>query len=45
MLKLLFEHGAKLDIRDTLWNATPLGWAVHTGKSSAEAFLRSIGAP
>ena len=29
MMKLLVERGARLDARDTLWNGTPLGWAVH----------------
>lgn len=43
MLKLLVEHGARLDIRDTLWRGTPLDWAVHEGKASAEAYLRSVG--
>ena len=45
MLQLLVEHGARLDIRDTLWNATPLGWAIHTKKPGAEAYLRSVMAP
>lgn len=43
MLRLLVEHGARLDIRDTLWNATPLGWAIHTKKPAAEAYLRTAG--
>jgi peptide-methionine (S)-S-oxide reductase len=28
-VKVLVEAGAKLDIRDRLWNASPLGWAEH----------------
>jgi ankyrin repeat protein len=44
MLKLLIERGARLDIHDTGWDGTPLGWAIHGGKSAAEAYLRSIGA-
>lgn len=44
MLQLLVERGARLDVRDTLWNGTPLGWAIHTKKPSAEAYLRSVGA-
>jgi ankyrin repeat protein len=44
MLRLLVESGAKLDIRDTLWNGTPLGWAIHGKMAAAEAYLRSIGA-
>ena len=45
MLKLLIEHGARLDVQDTLWNGTPLGWAIHTHQRRAEAYLRSIGHP
>lgn len=45
MAKLLVEHGAQLSVRDTLWNGTPLGWAIHTQQSAAEAYLRSINAP
>lgn len=41
MLELLVAHGASLDARDTLWNGTPLGWAVHTRKRKAEAYLRT----
>ena len=43
MLQLLVARGAKLDTRDTLWDATPLNWAVHNGKTAAEAYLRSLG--
>ncbi len=42
MLELLVSRGAKLDVRDTLWSGTPLGWAVHEKKEKAEAYLRSI---
>jgi len=42
MLKLLVARGARVDIRDTLWNGTPLGWAVHNKKTEAEAYLRSL---
>jgi len=44
MMKLLVARGARLDARDTLWNGTPLGWAVHGhGKrANAEAYLRSL---
>jgi len=41
-MRLLVSHGARLDIRDTLWRATPLMWAVHEGKTKSEAFLRSL---
>ena len=42
MLELLVGRGARLDTRDTLWNGTPLGWAVHNEKRAAEAYLRSL---
>jgi peptide-methionine (S)-S-oxide reductase len=45
MLELLVARGARLDTRDTLWNATPLDWAVHNEKRAAEAYLRSLTSP
>jgi ankyrin repeat protein len=39
LLKLLVERGARLDVRDVLWHATPAGWAKHNGKTDAEAYL------
>jgi peptide-methionine (S)-S-oxide reductase len=41
-MKLLVAHGARLDERDTLWDGTPLGWAVHNKSRQAEAYLRSL---
>ena len=41
LLKLLVEAGASLEARDTLWDGTPLGWAIHNKKAKAEAYLRS----
>ena len=29
VVRLLIERGAWLDIQDTVWQGTPLGWAVH----------------
>jgi ankyrin repeat protein len=47
VVRLLVERGARLDIRDTIWHGTPLGWAVHGGGKAhpqmAEC-LRSLGA-
>ena len=43
--KLLVERGARLDIHDTIYQSTPLGWAIHCGKPAIEAYLRSKGAP
>jgi ankyrin repeat protein len=48
VVRLLIERGARLDIRDTIWNGTPLGWAMYGGgKRQAEltAYLRSLSAP
>jgi peptide-methionine (S)-S-oxide reductase len=42
MMALLLEHGARTDIRDTLWNGTPLGWALHMGRRDAEGLLRRV---
>jgi len=42
MLRLLVACGASLATRDKLWDGTPLGWAVHTKKRDAEAFLRAV---
>lgn len=46
VVRLLVERGARLDIRDTLWHGTPLGWALHGGKARAQMaeYLRSLGA-
>ncbi|HEV2818098.1 MAG TPA: ankyrin repeat domain-containing protein [Allosphingosinicella sp.] len=41
-LELLVAHGARRDVRDTLWRGTPLGWAVHEGRKDAEAYLRGL---
>jgi ankyrin repeat protein len=46
-VRLLVERGARLDIRDTVWQGTPLGWALYGGgKAQAEMVecLRSLGA-
>jgi ankyrin repeat protein len=47
VVRLLVERGARLDIRDKIWNGTPLGWAVHGGgraKPGMAECLRSLGA-
>ena len=46
VVRLLVEHGARLDIRDTIWQGTPLGWALHGGKAHPHMAdcLRSLGA-
>jgi hypothetical protein len=39
LVRLLVERGAKLDWKDTMWQATPAEWARHEGKKEVEAFL------
>jgi hypothetical protein len=36
---MLVERGARLDIKDVLWHATPAEWAHHEGKLETEAYL------
>jgi Ankyrin repeats (3 copies) len=40
MVRLLVERGARLDLKDVLWNATPAEWARHEGKTEIEKYLR-----
>jgi ankyrin repeat protein len=41
MVRLLIERGARLDIKDTIWQGTPVGWAEHLGKTDIENYLRA----
>jgi Ankyrin repeats (3 copies) len=41
VVRLLVERGARLDLRDILWGATPADWAKHAGRTKIEAYLRS----
>jgi hypothetical protein len=41
VVRLLVERGARLDIRDTIYQATPLGWAEYGGRAGMAAYLRS----
>jgi ankyrin repeat protein len=45
VVKLLVERGARLDIRDTIYHSTPLGWAKYCGKPEIEKYLRAKHAP
>lgn len=45
VVRVLVERGARLDIRDTLWKGTPLGWAEHGEQENVAAYLRDRGAP
>jgi ankyrin repeat protein len=44
VVRILVARGARLDIRDTIWHGTPLGWALHGGKAQMADCLRSLGA-
>jgi len=39
VVRLLAERGARLDLRDRLWDGTPLDWARHGGQAETAAFL------
>ncbi len=41
VVRLLVERGARLDLKDIIWRATPASWASHGGKTEIEAFLRA----
>ena len=38
--RLLVERGARLDLRDKLWQSTPAGWAEYGGHKRLAEFLR-----
>jgi hypothetical protein len=40
VVRMLVEHGARLDIKDTLWQGTPADWAQHEGNPDIERYLR-----
>ncbi|MEA2785210.1 MAG: hypothetical protein QOF71_1314 [Candidatus Eremiobacteraeota bacterium] len=39
LIELLLQRGARTDVRDTLWDGTPLDWAIHEGRAAARAVL------
>jgi hypothetical protein len=41
IVRLLVQRGARLDIKDTVWHGTPLGWAEYGGRTEIAEFLRS----
>jgi hypothetical protein len=43
VVRLLVERGARLDIKDTIYQGTPLGWAMYGGQSKIEEYLRAHG--
>jgi ankyrin repeat protein len=44
VVRLLVERGARLDIQDTIYRGTPLGWAMYAGQNEIEKYLRAHGA-
>jgi len=40
-VRLLVQRGARLDLKDTVWQGTPEGWAVQAGKTHVAEYLRS----
>jgi hypothetical protein len=45
IVQLLAERGARLDIRDTIYHATPLGWAEYGERQRTAQYLSARGAP
>jgi hypothetical protein len=41
VVRLLVERGARLDIKDTIHEGTPLGWAEYGGRSEIAEYLRA----
>jgi hypothetical protein len=41
MSRLLVERGARLDLKDVLWHATPADWARYAGRTDLEVYLRA----
>jgi len=41
VVRLLVKHGARIDIKDTIYQATPEGWAEHGGHPAIAEYLRS----
>src|SRR5579862_3029732 len=39
VVRLLVERGARLDVKDTLWQGTPAGWAQHAGRTAIAEYL------
>jgi ankyrin repeat protein/ketosteroid isomerase-like protein len=39
LIRLLLEHGADPNLRDTAYDATPAGWAEHHGQTEAQQLL------
>lgn len=42
VVRLLVERGARLDIRDTVYDGTPLDWANYLGRTAIAEYLRTV---
>jgi len=42
VVRLLVERGARLDIQDTVYRGTPLGWACYAKQRAIADYLRSV---
>jgi ankyrin repeat protein len=45
VIRLLLDHGANPNIRDSVYDATPAGWAEHHGHPGAKQLLEVLGQP
>jgi hypothetical protein len=45
LIRLLVEHGADPNLRDSGYNATPGGWAEHFEMPEAHEYLAALEAP
>jgi hypothetical protein len=41
VVRLLVDRGARLDAKDTIYQGTPLGWAMYAGQTEIEKYLRA----
>jgi hypothetical protein len=44
VVRFLVERGARLDIKDTIYQGTPLDWAIYGERAEIEKYLRAQGA-
>ncbi len=42
VVRLLAGQGARLDLKDTMWQGTPEGWAKHGGQTEIAEYLRAL---
>ena len=42
MIEMLLSRGARSDVRDALWHATPLEWSIHEDRPTARAVLERV---